>query len=568
MAKPQRQPESTIMNGIARKLLLFALVMGMVAAAGWFGRKAYKRSVEQRLITKAAQYLTTNDFKNAELCLRRAMQINPASVAATKAIAEMLERAGLPSATDWRVHVAQLEPGNVTNRLLWGESALKTGNTRSAEEALDGIGGPARQTAAFNKLAGAMAWSRHHAFEAERYYQEALRLEPSNEAIVLNLATIHLSSTNHSVAQAARASLEQLATHAAWRLNALHDLEQDAITRKALPDALEFSRQIAGEPKAAFGDQIEYLRLLGATTNSEFGPRLASLQAQAAHSPAKAFALGCWMAMSQNPRAALHWLEQLPPQTQTNQPVPLIITDCEIALKDWSGLLGVVKKQNWGEAEFYRLAVESLAERALGQDYDSQAAWREALRQSRHRLDRLARLTHVTAAWNWSRENMEILEDITSEFPREKWAVNSLLAELYAAGNTRALLEFLTRVYAEDPSDARIKNNLAIICLLRKSDLDKAYELAEEAFDSSPKNPFFISTYAYSLLLQKKPDQALQLMNDLKPDYLQIPSIAAYYGVIQAQTGHKDLAKAPLQRAEAAKLLPEEKELVRLAKNN
>jgi hypothetical protein len=56
-------------------------------------------------------------------------------------------------------------------------------------------------------------------------------------------------------------------------------------------------------------------------------------------------------------------------------------------------------------------------------------------------------------------------------------------------------------------------------------------------------------------------------VNDLKPEYLQIPSIAAYYGVIQAQTGHKDLAKASLQRAEAARLLPEENEIVRLAKN-
>jgi hypothetical protein len=68
-------------------------------------------------------------------------------------------------------------------------------------------------------------------------------------------------------------------------------------------------------------------------------------------------------------------------------------------------------------------------------------------------------------------------------------------------------------------------------------------------------------------LLQNKTDAALQLMSDLKPEYLQIPSIAAYYGVIQAQTGHKDRAKAPLERAESAKLLPEEKEMVRLAKN-
>src|SRR5204863_2864073 len=135
-----------------------------------------------------------------------------------------------------------------------------------------------------------------------------------------------------------------------------------------------------------------------------------------------------------------------------------------------------------------------------------------------------------------------------------------------AACNTRELMEFLIRKYAENPSDTRIKNNLASLYLLRKSDLEKAHQMAEEAFDSSPKDPFFISTFAYSLLLQQKSEEALRVVSALKPEYLQIPSIAAYYGVIQAQTGHKDRAKESLARADAAKLLPEEKEIVRLAK--
>jgi len=56
------------------------------------------------------------------------------------------------------------------------------------------------------------------------------------------------------------------------------------------------------------------------------------------------------------------------------------------------------------------------------------------------------------------------------------------------------------------------------------------------------------------------------VLNDLKPEYLKIPSIAAYYGVVQAESGHKDLAKESLERADEGRLLPEEKELVRLAK--
>jgi predicted Zn-dependent protease len=210
--------------------------------------------------------------------------------------------------------------------------------------------------------------------------------------------------------------------------------------------------------------------------------------------------------------------------------------------------------------------LESLAQRSLGNEFASQTAWRNALRLSDHRLDRLSRLAQVTAGWGWSAENMEVLHEVTAEFPKEKWAANSLMAELYFAGNTRELLQLLTKLYAEDPNDARIKNNLANLYLLRKSELEKACRMASEAYHTAPNDPFFTSTYAYSLLLQKKSDEALKVLSDLKPNYLKIPSVAAYYGVVQAQSGHKDLAKEPLQFAETAKLLPEEMEIVRLAK--
>jgi predicted Zn-dependent protease len=553
------------MNSLTKKFLIFVLVMGAVAATGWFGRKAYKRSTERRLVTQAGQYLKTNDLRDAELCLRRALQVNPLSLPAARMVADMLETAGKPSALGWRIRAAQLQPGNVTYRLEWAGTALKVGDLKSAEDALGGVTGATRSSAAYDKLAGALAWSKHDGKEAEQHYLEALRLEPTNLTIVLNLDTIHLSSTNREAAQAARISLEQLATNDACRLSALHDLQQDAIARKSLSDALKFSKQLATGPSARFGDKIDYLQLLRVSTNAEFGPWFSSLKLEATNSPARAFALGRWMAAAEGPADALSWLQSFPAEFRTNQPVPLIITDCKIALKDWSGLLAVVEKQDWAEANFYRLALESLAHRSLGKDYPSQAAWRNSLRQSARRLDRLSRLAQVTAGWDWKAENTEVLQEITSEFPKEKWAANSLMAQLYAAGNTRELMEFLTKMYAADPTDVRVKNNLANLYLLRKSDLEKAYRLAREAYDSSPKDPFFTSTYAYALLLQKKSDEALKVLGDLKPEHLQIPSVAAYYGVVQAGSGHKQLAKAPLQRAESAKLLPEEKDLVRLA---
>jgi predicted Zn-dependent protease len=554
------------MNGLARKTLIFVTVMALVAASGWFGRKAYKRSMEHRLLTQANQYIEKKDWRNTALCLQRALQINPISTAASKLMADVLETASASASLPWRIRTAKLEPGNVTNRLQWARTALEARDLPSAAEALAGVPDKAKATAEYHKVAGALAWSRGQGAEAEKQYMEALRLEPANQANVLNLATIRLGSTNQAVADAARLSLTQTTTNAALRLTALRHLASDAIAHKSLSNAAGYSAEIVRDPLSSFADKIGYLELLRETKSGDYLPRLAALKEAAARSPAEAFAFGRWMAMTENSGAALQWLQGLPPEIQTNTPVPLLITDCMIAVKAWKELLALVNKQDWGEAEFYRLSVEALATRSLGQTAASENAWRKTLRLSAHRLDRLSRLAQVTGAWNWLPERTEVLRQITGEFPNEKWAVDQLMARLYADGNTRGLQELLLKIQSTDPSDPRLKNNLASVFLLRKSELDTAHRMAKEAFDTSPGDPFFISTYAYSLLLQNKRDEALKVISGLKAEYLQIPSVAAYYGVIQAQTGNKDLARESLARAETAKLLPEEKEIIRLAK--
>jgi hypothetical protein len=336
------------MTGLFKKLVIFGLAMVLVAAVGWFGRKAYRATVEHRLIAQAALFSKTNDFRNAELCLRRALQVNPLSVPAISMVADMLEMSGSRSAVGWRARVVQLGPENTTNRLEWAETALKFGELKSADQALSELRGPARGLAVYHKLAGALAWSRHNAAEAEADYLAALGMEPTNEVVLMNLDTVRLGSTNREVAQAARRSLENLVSSPAHRINALHLLEQDSADRKAWPDALMFSKQLVVEPTAGFADKLTHLQLLKLCTNAQFPQWLTSVKMEATNSPSKAFAFGRWMAGTEGPSAALSWLHELPAVLQTNQPVPLIITDCQIALKDWRGLLATIQKKDLG----------------------------------------------------------------------------------------------------------------------------------------------------------------------------------------------------------------------------
>src|SRR4029077_18257750 len=138
----------------------------------------------------------------------------------------------------------------------------------------------------------------------------------------------------------------------------------------------------------------------------------------------------------------------------------------------------------------------------------------------------LSRLVQVTRVWDWKPEKIEVLKEITKEFPKEKWAVEQLVTELYAAGNTLTLGDLFSKPSEIDPADIRVKNCLANVFLLRKTQLEKAHRLANEAYATAPDNPFFTSTYAYSLLLQDKKEEAVQVVSQVRAEDLKIPAVA------------------------------------------
>ena len=555
------------MNGLTRKVLIFALVMAAVAAGGWLGRKAYKRAIERRLIAEARGCLAKKDWRGGGLCLQRALQVDPMNAEASGLFADLLEEEGSPAALSWRVRAAQLAPGDASHRFAWAKTALELQDFKSATEALQGLRQEDKANAEYHKLAGALAWGLKQHDEAEQHYSKALSLEPNNQTLVLNLATIHLSSTNRAIAERGRLTLQQMTTDAELRVPALRVLEAEALSTKSFATAVDYARRLAEIPSAPPSDQVRYLELLRTTKNPRFNSYLSLLKRDAFTNSSQAFALGQWMAETHNVTNAIQWIRSLPADTQTNAPLPLLTADLLARSNDWQSLLALVESQDWGEFNFHRLAFESLAQTGLKQELAARSAWNKAFRLCYHRLDRLSGLAQIAAAWGWKAQRTEVLTEISDEFPKEKWATALLESQYYADGNSQALAELLARRYAADPSDTKLKNDLANISLLRKSGLPEAYRMSREVYNSATNNPYFASTYAYALLLQDKPHEAARVFDGISTNFLQIPAVAAYYGVVQARSGHKDLAREPLTIAAKAPLLPEEKEMVRLAQN-
>lgn len=553
------------MNAFVRKTVIVIVVMALVALAGWAGGKAYRRVTSHRLIADAGRYLEQKDYKQAGLCLRQALEINSFNVTANKLMADLLQEVGSPAALGWRIRTAQLQTNNVDYRLQWAETALRDNDLSSAAQALGGIDEKSRSSIQFHKLRGALAWGVHAPAEAQKEYAEALRLDPTNQIVALNLDTIGLASTNPAVVDQARAALEKIPANSPIHLAAGRFLVEDAASHKSLDRALFFSQQVVNDPKATYADKLLNLSLLQSTKNPNFDSVFADLKTDAARSPSHAYLLAHWMVKAKTSSYALKWLQTLPADCRTNVSVQLAITDCQVDAKDWSALLASVQKQDWEELNYYRLSLESFANRSLGESMAAQSAWRRAFVMSSSRLDRLQKLDQLTAAWGWSAERTDVLKEIISAFPKEVWASEELSTLYYSGGNTRALADLLGKLYIAHPANPRLKNNLAIVLMLLKSDPQKASRLALESYTNSPANPFFTCTYAYSLVLQSRPEEAARVVGTLNTNTLKIPAIAAYYGVVEAETGHKNAAKEALKLAQTARLLPEEMELVRKA---
>jgi len=403
----------------------------LLACGAIQGRKTYKLAKAKRCVACAILSFQQKDLPDTARWLQSAIQADPSSLQATRMTAELLETMGSPKAIGWRIRAAQLEPANMTIRLDWAKTALRLHELKSAQDALSGLDDQARATARYHKVAGALEWALGKTAEAQQHYQEATRLEPENPSNILNLATSDLISTNETVLLAARSALQRLATNSPLAIQALRQLALEASKRKALAEAVDYTKQLVTNSSATIGDKLDYLNLLHKMRNTDADSWLAALKQLATNSSADAFALGRWLARNEGPTNALQWLLGLPEAIQTEQPVPIVITECQVAVKDWAGLAGTVADEDWGGAEMLRLALLSLAERSLGQEEEALSLWRQAKRESARHLDKLYALTQLTGAWGWAAEQQAILAEIVSEFPHEKGAVDRLLAQLH-----------------------------------------------------------------------------------------------------------------------------------------
>jgi tetratricopeptide (TPR) repeat protein len=545
------------------RLAIVALALVLLIGAGiWLGRPPYRSWKERRFVTEAQAFMAKGDYANGSLCARQALALNPSNLVACQLMAGLAEMAGSPALLDWRRRIAELAP-TPENRLALASTALRFQQPpyAVAVQILDDLRAGATNMPDFHVVSADLAIRLKELEKAESHFAAAARLDPTNDVHKLNLATLRLSSTNAALAGEGRAVLESLRRSTNLGAVALRSLANDSLRHQDLAAAMTWSDQLIANPRCTTEDRLQHLDLLLSGKGPEFSSYLGGLKQRAVTNVAEVRGLSTWLIQRDRAGEALRWLTNLPPAIRSQQPVPLATAETYFALKDWSAVQGFLADKRWADLEFLRLALLSQASLQQKQ-IAATTLWRSAVRETGDRLGPQVILLGLADAWQRTEDKEELLWHVYERHPGERWTLSELGRLYQAEGNTRGLNKLFGVLAELNPKDFEVRNNLAATSLLLKLNLTKAYELARELHTERPDDAIIASTYAFALHLRGNTREGVAVLQKYKPEALEDPSVAPYYGVLLSAAGQPAQARKYLGLAPLAKLLPEEKQLL------
>jgi hypothetical protein len=191
--------------------------------------------------------------------------------------------------------------------------------------------------------------------------------------------------------------------------------------------------------------------------------------------------------------------------------------------------------------------------------------WNTAQNAAANQPGARAELARLIVDWGWGPEFDALLRVAADDPKGDPWTSPLLVERLAKKKDTAGLWKMTDRWVAANPEDDAAGNNLAMYSFLLNREVTRACQLAKKLYEKHPREWAYVSTYAYSLHLLGDRHRRWRSWTPLDPEQLEAPDLAAYYGIFLAATGDRERAVRYLKLGERADLMPEERELVRLA---
>jgi Flp pilus assembly protein TadD len=549
-----------------RFLLIFLASLPVLGIVGYFAAKKvawpiYKEWREKRFNQLARQFFEAEDFENAMLTTRKNLRYNQNNLDAWRLGVEISEKQNRPDAVFYQKRLAELEP-TLSNQLKLIRLATRFRQYREADLAISRVVPEAANSAEFHELAAQASLRMGNAVQARYHLMSLVALSPDDRKARLDLAQLRLNDAAPDLRPSIRAEIRAIADDPAHRHRALGLLVRDSVRHGEAAEALELANLLRADPGLPLAASAVVADALLRFDEANFGPYVDGLQLRAGTDPLQVGIVAEFLVALGETARVRNWIESLPVEVTRDERIQLQYAAALAKEESWQKLEEYLRPARWATRDYFRQAILAFAQRNLGKQREFEETWRSTLVAVGNNPEDLATLLAQVTVWNWNSERIEVLWRIFQINPRDERTQQQLIAHERAAGNTPNLNRLFSRLIESNPADAAAKNNLAYTSLLLNTNLTRAHALAREAHQAEPHNPYFLTTYAFSLLRQGKPAEGLALIDRLDPVQLTQPERIILRSALLQAAGQPEEAAIMLNTVTGAGMLPEERRLL------
>ncbi len=472
-------------------LVAIIVILVMLAAlAGTFkaGLHFYRHFQEKHGQKEIQAFLARDDYRNAILCARKVLTINPNNIAACRVMAELADRAHSPVTLDWLQRIVQNEP-TVENKLILASAGLNYQQPPFSLtiQILDELAPVATNNAAYQVVAASLAMYTSRLTEAQAHLEAAAKLEPTNELFRMSIAILKLASTNMTEQSQSRAVLEKMRSDENIGLLALRVLVADRLQHQDATAANIYSSQLLANPHATLEDRLQNLQILRQLKSDDFTDRLQTVQLQVATNAPAMQEVSAWMQANDLVAESLDWLTSLSIPLLDQRPVQMALAQGYLQSSQWTKLLNTTSQSNWGDLEFLRFALIFRAWSQLGATGAADSNWNAAMGEAAGHREAMTQLLQLADSWHLQQKMEAVLLQMVQESPGEHRTEQELESMYFNSGNTLGLHQLYTILNSQFPDDASYKNNLTATALLLKIDVRKTCQLAADVYAKQPE---------------------------------------------------------------------------------
>jgi hypothetical protein len=531
------------------------------AGAKWIAWPMFKTYREKRANDVAREAFERGDMPNALLAVRKTLGYNQLNSEAWRLAVEITEKQGTPDVVYYQQQLANVQP-TLENRLKFLTLAIKFNAYREADAMITKIGADGAKSPEFLEAAAQVSRRLGNPTKAKYYLMSLVSLQPGNTTARLELAQLRLQEGVTENKPSLRAEIRNLSTEPALRVRALSLLLSDSLQSQNSAEALDLADQLAQQPDLSPPNQILVLDAYRRFAPGRFSAHLPELQKRFSSSPEQVIILTNYLIGNEQAAETRRYIESLDESVRKTEGVQVTYAFSLLLTRALDDLERFLRAAKWEENEYARQALLAYRLRAANRDREFNEAWRGAMIEVGNNPRRLQTLLAQVTSWGWQEQRFELLWRRFTLDPGNQSIRNQLIVWEKGRGNTSALNRLFSRIVEHDPSDLDAKNNVAYTSMLLGIHLDRAYQIAREAYQGNPKNPFYATTQALALYRQGKYEEALDVMQAIGIASLTVPERTLLQSVILVANGRTEEGANLAMPLKVDGFLPEERRLL------